>query len=299
LEADSFFVSGRERLPKVIAVCSGARKGGEKDPLERATLVPAHGVADDVDAGPWHRQVSVLVEDALRRVTRRQKAAGAYGENILLDAIPVEWTRPGTKIRLGKEAVIRVTQLGAEPQQDETCSHRACTDVGSGGCVLLENGIFAEVLTGGEVAAGDFASRIAESSPGRTREWAASIAIQGAMALLFAFAAVRVHLEGVLRPVGANLAVLFAVACVLYSVAGYARRARSSSFVRTAPVLWGCAAFLTLFGWLALPRANAVPARMDWRVAFALTWLAVAGVTCVVTLLVVWGARRRGHSLIV
>lgn len=65
---------------------------------------------------------------------------------ILLDlvSLPV-----GTKLQIGGNALGRVTQIGKE------CHNRCAIYYQAGDCVMPKEGIFIEVLEGGEVKVGD------------------------------------------------------------------------------------------------------------------------------------------------
>jgi molybdenum cofactor synthesis domain-containing protein len=135
---------------RVVSVNVSEEKGVPKTPRERATFVAGHGIGDDAHAGPWHRQVSLLAAESMG-VMRRLGAdvgPGAFGENVTTEGIRVHSLPLGTRLRLG-EALVEVTQIGKE------CHDRCAIFAAAGDCVMPREGVFARVLEGGEVQAGD------------------------------------------------------------------------------------------------------------------------------------------------
>ena len=137
---------------RVVSVNVSDVKGVPKHEVEAIHLVEGHGVQGDAHAGAWHRQVSLLAEesiDRMRALGLNGLARGAFGENINtigldLCALPV-----GTRLRAG-ETVLEITQIGKECHNGG-CAIRQAT----GKCVMPTDGVFAVVITGGILRAGD------------------------------------------------------------------------------------------------------------------------------------------------
>ena len=71
----------------ILAVCISQKKGEQKHPVEKIDLVPHIGIPGDAHAGDWHRMVSVLSAESVRRL--QEKIAfpllpGAFAENVLV-----------------------------------------------------------------------------------------------------------------------------------------------------------------------------------------------------------------------
>ena len=76
-------------------------------------------------------------------------AHGAFGENINTIGIDLNHLPVGTRLAVG-EAVLEVTQIGKE------CHNGGCAiKAATGECVMPTDGIFATVIRGGVVRAGD------------------------------------------------------------------------------------------------------------------------------------------------
>lgn len=135
---------------EVIAVCISEKKGTVKKAVSHAHLLVDHGVCGDAHADGGHRQLSLLATesvDALRHIMP-EIAPGAFAENILTKGIALHTLPVGTKLRVG-EAEIQITQIGKE-------CHAACEiRRQTGDCVMPREGVFAHILRGGQIQAGD------------------------------------------------------------------------------------------------------------------------------------------------
>lgn len=138
-------------MAKVLAVCVSEQKGVQKHPVAQAELRANHGIVGDAHAGPWHRQVSLLGVDSVKKLQQKitfQLKAGDFAENILVEGMQVYSLPVGTKLRLGT-ALCRVTQIG------KTCHMDCAIRKAAGDCVMPREGIFVEVLEDGTVSPGD------------------------------------------------------------------------------------------------------------------------------------------------
>ena len=146
-------------LARVVSVNTSERKGTRKKPAPSIALVVGQGVAGDAHAGDWHRQVSLLAQESIDTMAGSglRLSPGDFAENITSQGIDL-WSLPvGTRLRLGSDALVEVTQIGKE-------CHLGCEirrQVGD--CVMPRQGIFARVLQAGTVRAGD---AIAVEKPG-------------------------------------------------------------------------------------------------------------------------------------
>jgi len=134
-----------------VAVCLSVSKGTKKEVVPEATLVQGHGIRGDAHAGPWHRQVSLLAEESVLKMSKKglNVGPGAFAENILTRGLGLAELPKGTQLRMGKEVVLQVTQIG------KVCHKRCAIYYQTGDCVMPREGIFAEVIVGGTVKPGD------------------------------------------------------------------------------------------------------------------------------------------------
>ena len=134
----------------IRAVCISPEKGTEKRPVEKGVLIRNFGIEHDAHAGNGHRQVSLLSYESVQEFNRRGGGAddGDFGENVLVDGMDLKQLPVGTILRTGN-AVLRMTQIGKD------CHTQCAIRRRTGDCIMPREGVFAEVLEGGEIRAGD------------------------------------------------------------------------------------------------------------------------------------------------
>jgi len=131
----------------IRAVCVSPARGTTKRPAEKGLLIKGCGLEGDAHAGNWHRQVSLLSRESVEAFDG-EVSDGDFGENLLTEGIPLKDLPVGTVLRSGT-AVLRVTQIGKDCHTQ--CEIRKRT----GDCIMPREGVFAEVLEGGEIRPGD------------------------------------------------------------------------------------------------------------------------------------------------
>lgn len=140
-------------MAKVIAVNISTEKGVKKEPVPACRLVLDHGIEGDAHAGKWHRQVSLLAQESVdklqAKLTETRLKPGDFAENITTTGIAVMELPIGTRIRIGDEAELEVTQIGKECHL--SCEIRRLV----GDCVMPREGIFAVVVREGSMKPGD------------------------------------------------------------------------------------------------------------------------------------------------
>jgi molybdopterin adenylyltransferase len=135
---------------RIVSVNVAAEKGARKTPVEAATLVAGHGLEGDGHAGPGHRQVSLLALESIdaMRDCGLDVGPGDFAENLTTEGIAVVRLPVGARLRVGATR-LEVTQIG------KVCHDRCEIFRQAGDCVMPREGIFARVLEGGDVRAGD------------------------------------------------------------------------------------------------------------------------------------------------
>jgi MOSC domain-containing protein YiiM len=99
-------------MGRLIAVAVGDRPGLRKRPVELGRLLADHGLEGDRHAGRGPRQLSLLdsaVLDALGSAGGTV-GPGELGENLLVEGVPLDELRPGTKLRVGS-AIVEITEV--------------------------------------------------------------------------------------------------------------------------------------------------------------------------------------------
>ncbi|KLU60119.1 MOSC domain protein [Peptococcaceae bacterium CEB3] len=138
-------------MAKIVAVCSSERKGMRKKNVGTAMLKANYGLEGDAHAGAWHRQVSLLALESIRKMQDLglKVGPGDFAENLTTEGIDLVSLPIGTKLRLGAQGLAEVTQIGKE------CHSKCAIYYQAGDCVMPKEGIFVRVLAGGPISVGD------------------------------------------------------------------------------------------------------------------------------------------------
>jgi len=136
---------------KILAVNISEDKGTKKANIQSCALLKDFGLKGDAHGGPWHRQVSLLANESIEKMRAMglNVGYGDFAENITTEGIDLVHLPIGTKIRIGNSVILRVTQIGKE------CHERCAIYYQAGDCVMPKEGIFAEVVSQGEVKVRD------------------------------------------------------------------------------------------------------------------------------------------------
>ena len=137
-------------MGKIIAVCTSEKKGVQKKAVDEITLVPDYGIEGDAHAGKWHRQVSLLSYERVQEFNALGAGVdhGAFGENLIVEGYDLKTIPVGTIFECNG-VVLEITQIGKE------CHSHCEIHKKMGTCIMPTNGIFAKVIKGGTIKAGD------------------------------------------------------------------------------------------------------------------------------------------------
>jgi len=141
----------KEMQGKVLSVNISQAKGEKKHNIGCGLLLVNHGLKDDAHVGSWIRQISLLAKESVDKI--REKGLdvqfGDFAENLTTDGIDLPALPIGTRLKVGSEVLLEVTQIG------KVCHERCNIFYTVGDCVMPREGIFAKVLVGGEIQVGD------------------------------------------------------------------------------------------------------------------------------------------------
>ena len=137
-------------MGKIIAICTSDVRGVQKQPRDTAWLDQDWGIRGDAHAGHWHRQVSLLSAEEIAAFNEKGAGVqpGAFGENLVVEGIGLRRLPVGTLLGCG-DAVLEITQIGKECHSHCAIYHKM------GDCIMPREGVFARVITGGQIAVGD------------------------------------------------------------------------------------------------------------------------------------------------
>ncbi len=137
---------------KIVSINISEKKGVRKKPVDEVLLKTEFGIEGDAHASSeWHRQVSLLAQESIEKMIRMGLSvkAGDFAENITTEGIDLVSMPVGTRMSIGDNVEVEVSQIGKE------CHTRCAIYYQAGDCVMPKEGIFVRVLKGGKVRKGD------------------------------------------------------------------------------------------------------------------------------------------------
>jgi MOSC domain-containing protein YiiM len=163
------------RHPAVAALSHSAGHRFSKDATERSTLLAGLGMAGDCHAGstvqhlsrvrrdpaqPNLRQVHLMGVELYDELTAKgfEVSPGQLGENITTTAVDLLALARGTRLIIGREAVLEVTGLRNPCVQIDRFRPGLLAEVlyrDDTGQVVRRAGVMAVVVVGGEIGVGD------------------------------------------------------------------------------------------------------------------------------------------------
>jgi MOSC domain-containing protein YiiM len=139
-------------VAKIIAVCKSKEKGTKKEPAEQGTLKEDYGLVGDAHADCCtHRQVSLLARESIDKMRGKgfDVGPGDFAENLTTEGVSLTSLPVGTQMLIGTEVILEVTQIGKD------CHAKCAIFREVGKCIMPKEGIFAKIIRGGVVRAGD------------------------------------------------------------------------------------------------------------------------------------------------
>lgn len=133
---------------RVIAVCTSEKRGTKKHPVGEGFLEKNFGLAGDAHAkSDSHRQVSLLAYESMKKMEKKgfKPVPGIFAENITTKGIDLLTLKPGSRISIGGEAILEITQLG------KICHTKCEIFKLVGECVMPTEGIFGRVVKSGKI----------------------------------------------------------------------------------------------------------------------------------------------------
>ena len=138
-------------MVKIVAVNISEKKGTIKKPVEEILLTDK-GIEKDAHAGTWHRQVSLLASESIQKqrdLAGREISPGEFAENITTQGMEIHKATQLSHFE-NENISLQVTQIGKKCHGSSCAIFRE-----SGDCVMPREGIFARVIRGGTLKAGD------------------------------------------------------------------------------------------------------------------------------------------------
>lgn len=139
-------------MAKIVAVCRSEKKGTKKEVVKEGFLREGFGLVDDAHADcNTHRQVSLLAIESINRMQELGFGVGPgdFAENLTTEGIELVSLPIGTWLSVGEGVILEVSQRGKE------CHSGCAIYLQIGRCIMPKEGVFAKVMRGGRVRAGD------------------------------------------------------------------------------------------------------------------------------------------------
>jgi MOSC domain-containing protein YiiM len=136
---------------KILAINVSEKKGEKKKSISSGMVLENLGLENDAHAESGLRQVSLLARESIEKIRAKglDVQYGDFAENLTTEGIDLPALSVGTKLKVGNEVLLEVSQIG------KICHHRCSIFYTVGDCVMPKEGIFAKVLIGGEVRIND------------------------------------------------------------------------------------------------------------------------------------------------
>ncbi|GAB6137761.1 MOSC domain-containing protein [Halanaerobaculum tunisiense] len=144
------FKPDQNLVGEIIAICRSENKGEAKSEINEGYLKENYGLEGDAHAGDWHRQISLLSQEDIEMMREQglELEVGAFGENIVTKGLELYELPVGSRLQLGDQILLEVTQIGKECHDHCNIYHQV------GDCIMPKRGIFAKVLQGGRLQSG-------------------------------------------------------------------------------------------------------------------------------------------------
>ncbi|HEC92385.1 MAG TPA: MOSC domain-containing protein [Candidatus Atribacteria bacterium] len=142
---------GRKPKGKILAVCCGKVKKETKIPMKEGLIIKDWGLEGDAHAGKYHKQISLLGLDSMNKMQDQGVTVnfGELYENLDVEGIILYKLPIGTRLKVGENALLEITQIGKKDSYFLEINGKTVSSI------MTKEGVFARVLEGGKVKAGD------------------------------------------------------------------------------------------------------------------------------------------------
>ncbi len=137
---------------RIAAISISEKRGIPKSNIKSAMLITNRGIDGDIHADGSHRQISLLALESInnmKKSTTIKLRPGIFAENLTTEFIDFKNIFIGTKLKIGINSILEITQIGKE------CHNRCAIYESAGNCIMPDEGVFARVIKGGEISVND------------------------------------------------------------------------------------------------------------------------------------------------
>jgi len=137
-------------MASLVSVNTSETKGVRKTPVGEAKIT-TECLKGDAHSGDWHRMVSLLAQESIDKMVKMglDVGPGDFGENLTTEGVDLLSLPLGARFTIGGGVTLEMTQHGKE------CHDRCAIYHQAGDCVMPREGVFAKVVSVGEVKVGD------------------------------------------------------------------------------------------------------------------------------------------------
>ncbi|MBI5324991.1 MAG: MOSC domain-containing protein [Ignavibacteriae bacterium] len=144
---------------RIAAISISKKRGIPKSNISSAILIENRGIDGDIHADGTYRQISLLSLESIekmKKITPVKLRPGIFAENLTTESIDYVNIRIGTRIKIGNDSLLEVTQIGKE------CHNRCAIYESAGNCIMPDEGVFARVIKGGKIKVNDIIEVLAD-----------------------------------------------------------------------------------------------------------------------------------------
>jgi MOSC domain-containing protein YiiM len=141
---------------KIYSISICPERGQLKTEVPQAIVIANFGIENDGHAGNWGRQITCLNRKSVEKANEDHglhTRPGDFAENIQIDGLDFSTISIGNKLKLGKDVILKITQVGKE-------DHPSIVSRTFGVSLLPSEGLFCKVIAGGVIRKGDGAEII-------------------------------------------------------------------------------------------------------------------------------------------
>ena len=140
----------------IHSISISPKRGELKKEVPFANVIDGYGIENDGHAGDWGRQITCLSWESVQKSNKDNNlnmGPGDFAENILIEGIGLSNLTVNSKIKLGEDVILEVTQIGKE-------DHPSIVTKTFGVSLLPYEGLFCKVIKGGKIKKGDAVEKI-------------------------------------------------------------------------------------------------------------------------------------------
>lgn len=136
---------------RIRAISVSKERGTRKVNVPGAELQTGLGIVGDAHAGNWDKQISLLGIESIDKMAAKgaKVSPGDLAENITTEGIDLGALKVGSKLRLGIDVELEITEFGKK------CHGRCKIFEQIGDCIMPREGVFARVTQGGAINVGN------------------------------------------------------------------------------------------------------------------------------------------------